>query len=58
MIFTYIIPPEIIGSAFGLVTVLIAYSAITIMSLRERVAKLEEWIRQEERRRNGTERGK
>jgi len=49
----YVVPAEAIGSVIGVVGVLAVYSLIQSVSLRERVSKLEEWVRQSERRNGG-----
>jgi hypothetical protein len=43
-VLAYVVPPEAIGAVFGL---------IQIVKVRERVATIEEWIRQQERRNGG-----
>jgi hypothetical protein len=49
----YILPAEAILSAFGLLGIVVVWNLLAIVNLRERISRLEEWIRQEERRRNG-----
>ena len=46
----YTVPPEAIGSTVGVIAVAVVYGLVQTARVRERVAKIEEWIRQEERR--------
>lgn len=45
----YTIPGEAILSGFGTVLVLVAYLAVGLNRQREKVARLEEWVRLHER---------
>jgi len=45
----YTLPPEMVGSFLGLIVVGTIGSLVAVVRLRERVVRLEEWIRQYER---------
>jgi len=54
----YAIPDELIVSVLGIVVIALVRIGIAISKVHERLARIEEDIRQYERRRNGIERGK
>jgi hypothetical protein len=46
----YIVPAETIFGAIGAVGVGVIYALIAISRLREQISRLDEWVRQQERR--------
>ena len=45
----YIVPGEVVVGGFSILTLAIIYFVIQFSLMRERVSKLEEWVRQYER---------
>jgi len=50
LFFDIVGPVEVIGAAIGFAVLIALHNTVTIIQLRERVSRLEEWIRQQERR--------
>jgi len=49
----YNIPVEALSTVVGIIAAAAIYALLGVARLRERMARLEEWIRQYERRGNG-----
>jgi len=54
----YTVPVEALTTVVGLIAAIAIYALLGVSRLRERMARLEEWIRQYERRNDGTKRRK
>jgi len=48
-VLAYLVPSELFFSSIGVIITIAVHNTISIMRLREQIARLEEWIRQRER---------
>lgn len=49
----FTIPDELLGSVAGILVLATIYTLLLVFKLRERIAVLEEWVRQYERKNGG-----
>jgi hypothetical protein len=54
----YVIPGEIVAASTSALVVATVYLAVTLARMRERISRLEEWVRQSERRNHIDQGGK